>query len=133
MAPKFNAYLTSLFLRYNEYQILELKEYKKVHGHLKVPRSEGSLGRWVNNQRHNYRAKAKGQYSRLTNGRIKELEEVRITCDFFWISSMNGVLLVGLEMAASIHYSSHQYDHAHIINGHTLEELMSDDVRPFIP
>ena len=46
----------------------ELQAYQVEHGHVNVPRSDGSLGNWVNNQRKAYK-KAK-----LDSDRIKLLE-----------------------------------------------------------
>lgn len=56
--------------------LIELKAYKQMHGHTKIPQKEGSLGRWVNNQRMFYAKRMKGEKSSLTDERIKLLDEV---------------------------------------------------------
>ncbi|EJK62012.1 hypothetical protein THAOC_17398, partial [Thalassiosira oceanica] len=48
----------------------ELAAYKAKHGHCKVPTGRKTLGRWVNNQRSNYR---KGK---LSEKRIQKLEDL---------------------------------------------------------
>eukprot|EP00584_Thalassiosira_punctigera_P012125 CAMPEP_0172558152 /NCGR_PEP_ID=MMETSP1067-20121228/77533_1 /TAXON_ID=265564 ORGANISM="Thalassiosira punctigera, Strain Tpunct2005C2" /NCGR_SAMPLE_ID=MMETSP1067 /ASSEMBLY_ACC=CAM_ASM_000444 /LENGTH=536 /DNA_ID=CAMNT_0013347441 /DNA_START=40 /DNA_END=1646 /DNA_ORIENTATION=- len=54
----------------------ELKAYKELHGHFNVPQKEGSLGRWVNNQRLFYSKRAKGERTSLTDERVKTLDDM---------------------------------------------------------
>jgi hypothetical protein len=52
----------------------ELIEYKRVHGHSNVPRSQGSLGMWVRRQRRSYKLISRGENSPLTEERIYALD-----------------------------------------------------------
>jgi len=58
----------------------ELKKYKKEHGHCNVPiwyEENEQLGRWVNNQRQNYRLFQRDKYTPLTGDKIDKLEEIK--------------------------------------------------------
>jgi hypothetical protein len=64
----------------------ELAEYCKIYGHCNVPQrySENTkLGKWVTNQRTNYRLHLKGKTSPMTTFRIQELESL----GFEWVIS----------------------------------------------
>lgn len=59
--------------------IKELKEFKKVHGHCRVPMSYQAnrpLANWVSNTRYQYGKLQKGENSSLTEERIAELEKL---------------------------------------------------------
>ena len=68
---------------------LELRSYKKKHGHMNVPANTSSLGRWTRIQRSYYQAKRRGQkikgLSGFTDERVKALNEL----GFDW-ESQNG-------------------------------------------
>jgi hypothetical protein len=55
----------------------ELVEYQKQHGHVHVPKSQGSLGVWVVSQRRAYDKKPRGEPSSLTDRRQALLEGLR--------------------------------------------------------
>lgn len=59
--------------------LTELREYKKIHGHVDVPlkyEKNIPLGAFVNNQRSEYRKLHKGEPSSMTPSKIKDLEEM---------------------------------------------------------
>jgi hypothetical protein len=61
----------------------ELADYHKIHGHCNVPKcySENSkLGRWVSNQRKDYRLHEEGKKSPMITSCIQALESL----DFEW-------------------------------------------------
>jgi hypothetical protein len=56
-----------------------LADYRKIHGHCNVPhnyKEDSNLGKWVTNQRSQYRLHAKGKTSQMTTVRIQELESL---------------------------------------------------------
>jgi hypothetical protein len=62
-----------------EDRLRELADYREIHGDCNVPKvySENTrLGRWVGNQRNNYRMHLEGKTSPMTDFRIQELESV---------------------------------------------------------
>jgi hypothetical protein len=58
-----------------ESKYAELVEYKRIHGHCRVPQSHSSLGRWVNTVR-GYRRRAK-----LSEERVRRLDLLGFTWD----------------------------------------------------
>jgi hypothetical protein len=63
----------------------ELADYRKIHGHCNVPNcySENTkLGKWVGNQRTQYRLHLEGKASRMTTFRIQALESLGFEWDF---------------------------------------------------
>lgn len=57
----------------------ELKDYQREYGHCNVPqkcKDNPQLGKWVKNQRKDYKLREKGKKSAMTDGRIALLEEV---------------------------------------------------------
>ncbi|KAL3797367.1 LOW QUALITY PROTEIN: hypothetical protein HJC23_010493 [Cyclotella cryptica] len=64
-------------------RIVELKEFKRKHGHCLVPRNyepNPQLSSWVATQRKSYKLKMSGKSSYLTDERQKQLEDL----DFVW-------------------------------------------------
>jgi hypothetical protein len=62
-----------------EARLSELADYRKIHGHCNVPHrySENfKLGRWVGNQRTNYRLHRQGKPSPMNTYRIQALERL---------------------------------------------------------
>mmetsp|Transcript_5713 Transcript_5713/g.12971 ORF Transcript_5713/g.12971 Transcript_5713/m.12971 type:complete len:733 (+) Transcript_5713:57-2255(+) len=60
-----------------ETHIESLKEFKNRHGHVNISRNhDKDLGRFVNNQRQNYRKLLEGKQSSLTVDRIQDLERL---------------------------------------------------------
>jgi hypothetical protein len=62
-----------------EHRVREMKQYKEKHGDCSVPYHYGenkALGKWVSRQREFYKFKLAGLRSSLTNGRVKELEDI---------------------------------------------------------
>ena len=57
-------------------QFQEMKKYKEINGHCNVPTRSGSLGIWVNTQRHNYWLSKEGKSSRMSDDRIQKLESI---------------------------------------------------------
>jgi hypothetical protein len=69
-----------------EGRLSELADYRKIHGHCKVPRSYSEsmkLGRWVAQQNTNYGFHLEGKTSPMTSLRIQELERL----GFEWYSN----------------------------------------------
>ena len=59
----------SVQVEHSEYlKFEELKEFKKLHGHVSPPQKEPSIGNWVINQRANY------SKNKLSKERINKLE-----------------------------------------------------------
>eukprot|EP00978_Attheya_sp_CCMP212_P008186 scaffold19136_cov53-Attheya_sp.AAC.2 len=54
----------------------ELVDFKKINGHMNVPKRSGPLGRWVHTQRAHYRLSKEGKYSALTIDRHEKLESI---------------------------------------------------------
>lgn len=77
-----------------EQRVEELKEFKRLHGHCKVPqvyKQNPSLGRWYKNMRQGYKALKRGDGDRrgMTEERVKILEAIgfqwrsdKVTKDF---------------------------------------------------
>lgn len=64
-----------------------LEEYKKEHGNCCVPsryKAKKNLGRWVRNQRNQYRKMKMGLYSTMTVNRERQLEAVGFVWDARW-------------------------------------------------
>ena len=61
-------------------RFLELKKYKKKHGHCNAPRRYGPLGRWIGKQRQYYRLLEEGKSSHMSDDHIQKLESI----DFQW-------------------------------------------------
>ena len=64
-------------------RLKELKAYKKQHGDCLVPQNykhKEKLGNWVSTQRYEYKKWLNREYSRLTQERIDQLNEI----DFVW-------------------------------------------------
>jgi hypothetical protein len=62
-----------------EDRLSELADYRKINGHCNVPHNYSentTLGKWVNNQRQQYKLHRDGKTSTLTNFRIQELEGI---------------------------------------------------------
>jgi len=62
-----------------EHRFAELKRYKETHNHCNVPhrwKENPLLGKWVGNQRTNYRLLKEGKSSRMTDERIRKLESI---------------------------------------------------------
>ena len=60
-------------------RIGELREFRRRHGHVMVPRTyepNPQLSSWVATQRKNYNRRTKGKTSPLTAGRIRELDDL---------------------------------------------------------
>lgn len=57
-------------------RLQQLKEFKEENGHVKLNKSNGQLGSWVETQRTEYRFKMEGQHTHLTDERINELESI---------------------------------------------------------
>jgi hypothetical protein len=67
-----------------EDRLSELADYRKIHGHCNVPRRDNEntkLGKWVANQRSNYRLQVEGKTSAMTTFRIQELESLGFKWD----------------------------------------------------
>lgn len=63
--------------------LTDLILFKEKYGHVNVSRNEHKeLGRFVNNQRQNYRKLLEGKSSSLTVERIQDLERVRNVFSF---------------------------------------------------
>ncbi|EJK57494.1 hypothetical protein THAOC_22454 [Thalassiosira oceanica] len=58
-----------------DWRYRELKEYREKHGDCNVPQRQGSLGRWVNDRRQDYRE------GKLSNERIARLESIGFVWD----------------------------------------------------
>eukprot|EP00978_Attheya_sp_CCMP212_P009606 scaffold22774_cov55-Attheya_sp.AAC.7 len=54
----------------------ELVDFKKINGHVNVPKISGPLGTWVSYQRVQYRLLKEGKDSRLTSDKRKKLESI---------------------------------------------------------
>ena len=54
----------------------ELKKYKETHGDCNVPQKHGSFGRWVDNQRQDYRLLKERKSARMSDDRIQKLESI---------------------------------------------------------
>jgi len=54
----------------------QLKSYKIKHGHCNVPQRAGKLGRWVDNQRTQYRLLQDGKQASITDERIQKLKSI---------------------------------------------------------
>jgi hypothetical protein len=54
----------------------ELVDFKAIHGHTNVPNKSGDLGKWVSQQRTEFRYLKEGQYSCMTIYKIKKLESI---------------------------------------------------------
>ena len=54
----------------------ELRHYKYMKGHTNIKQSEGTLGRWVNSQRQDYKKKHDGRPSLMTDIRERLLEDL---------------------------------------------------------
>lgn len=61
----------------------ELLRYKEEHGHTNVPKSYGSLGVWVGDQRTQLKLLKKNRYSRMTIERYKMLESIGFVWSLF--------------------------------------------------
>jgi hypothetical protein len=61
-----------------EDRLIELAAYREIHGHCNVPRTSENfkLGKFVANQRRNYRLYRDGKTSSMTSLRIQELESI---------------------------------------------------------
>jgi hypothetical protein len=74
-----------------EIRLSELAEYRKIHGHCNVLKSDSSenrkLANWVGTQRHQYKVQSEGKRSQMTQPRIQALESL----GFDWRSSTNRV------------------------------------------
>jgi hypothetical protein len=69
-----------------EDRLSELADYRKIHGHCNVPKNYSEnikLGRWVANQRNQYRLHVKGNTSYTTRSRIQELESLGVEWDCY--------------------------------------------------
>jgi hypothetical protein len=67
-----------------EDRLIELADYRKIHGHCNVPRRRSEnlkLSRWVGAQRTHYWLYKKGKPSQITTFRIQELESL----GFEWV------------------------------------------------
>jgi hypothetical protein len=67
-----------------EDRLSELADYRKIHGHCNVPRSDSGntqLGEWVAKQRHEYWLHLAGKPSTMTTFRIKDLESLAFEWD----------------------------------------------------
>jgi hypothetical protein len=65
-------------------RLSELANYRKLHGHCSVPKRYSEitmLGRWVANQRHQYRLHQEGKTSPITLPRIQALESLGFVWD----------------------------------------------------
>ena len=66
----------------------ELVEYKEKNGHCKVPDSYKAngkrVGKWVNNQRTQYKLFTEGKKSSMTQGRINKLNSLK----FVWVAKV---------------------------------------------
>jgi hypothetical protein len=67
-------------------RLSELADYRKLHGHCKVPRSY-KLGAWVHTQRNQYKMHLKGKASSMTLPRIQALEGIGFEWSFYAIAS----------------------------------------------
>ena len=85
MTPRREAMLNSIGFVWNEYDAAweemynQLAKYKAEHGVTRVPRSAGTLGRWVNNQRLRLGKKRtmRQNNSEKINQRINKLDSLR--------------------------------------------------------
>lgn len=59
----------------------ELKEFLEAHGHIRLGGRDGSLGKWVANQRHQYQCFRKGKKSLMTKARVDLLNEINMIWD----------------------------------------------------
>jgi hypothetical protein len=62
-----------------EDRLIELADYRKIHGHCNVPQNyieNSKLANWVTNQRRNYRLHREGKKSPMTLSRIQALESL---------------------------------------------------------
>jgi hypothetical protein len=62
-----------------DYRLSELADYRKLHGHCKVPKKyseNAKLGMWVATQKYQYSLHLKGKTSAMTLLRIEELESL---------------------------------------------------------
>ena len=57
-------------------RLQQLKAFKEENGHVKLNKSNGQLGSWVETQRTEYRFKMEGQHTHLTDERVDELESI---------------------------------------------------------
>eukprot|EP00978_Attheya_sp_CCMP212_P025625 scaffold82791_cov49-Attheya_sp.AAC.2 len=60
----------------------ELVDFKKFNGHTNVPAQFGQLGKWVSNQRRQYRFITEGKDSLLTIDKHKQLERIGFAFKF---------------------------------------------------
>mmetsp|Transcript_57191 Transcript_57191/g.68802 ORF Transcript_57191/g.68802 Transcript_57191/m.68802 type:complete len:651 (+) Transcript_57191:86-2038(+) len=58
-------------------KLMQLAEYKRIHGHTNVPHRSSSLGSWVSSQRSKYKLSQKGLYNTLTIEREQHLEALQ--------------------------------------------------------
>ena len=72
----------------------ELVEYKEKNGHCKVPTGNAGLGKWVSNQRTQYKLFTEGKKSNITQDRIDKLNGIR----FDWV--LTGGAKLGNQNAA---------------------------------
>lgn len=82
-------------------RIIELREFKRINGHVNVPTnypSNPKLSTWVSTQRKNYNRKRLGKTSPLTSRRIQELNDLGFVWSY-WDSVMES------------RWSSEQFDH----------------------
>lgn len=61
----------------------DLEQYKEIYGHCNVPSRHGPLGRWVEDQRKNYRSFKEGKSSPMTDDRIRLLQAI----GFLWTTA----------------------------------------------
>jgi hypothetical protein len=54
----------------------ELVEYKNVHSHMNVPYMVGQLGKWVRDQRIQFRLLSEGKQSSLTKDRLEQMKRI---------------------------------------------------------
>jgi len=60
-----------------------LKEYAEENGHCLVPLRSGVLGRWVRDQRYQYKKKLRGEHAKISAERIQKLNDI----GFEWVVS----------------------------------------------
>jgi len=60
----------------------DLAQYKKAHGHCRVPRTVPILGRWVKKQREQHKMKKDGHSTSLTDERLNRLNQLGFVWDF---------------------------------------------------
>ena len=70
---------------------LSLQEYRRVHGHTLVPKSDKDLGSWVGAQRHEYKRFQSGNKSHLTREQVERLDSIGFvwnTLDLAWTTKL---------------------------------------------